>query len=293
VRPFELIVQPEDGAAPIVNAIRRARQTLEITIFRLHHRGIAEALQAAVTRGVRIRALIAASSREGTRTLRRLEWHLLASGVIVARASDRFARYHAKMMIVDGRTLHVHGFNCTRRDLDSRSFGIVTTDTQLVQQAIRLFEGDLAHRPVYHESSGLVVSPENARERLESFVRGARHELLIYDSKIADPRIIRLLEERAKAQVDVRIIGHPLKHRAFQWTKLKGRRLHIRAIVRDGTTAFVGSQGLHSMELDARREVGVIVNDPVIVHEMRSTFVGDWPRDAERSEPNDRPEAQR
>ena len=47
--------------------------------------------------------------------------------LLVARSSDDFARYHAKLMIVDGHVLHVHGFNLTRADLNSRSFGIIKT----------------------------------------------------------------------------------------------------------------------------------------------------------------------
>ena len=42
-------------------------------------------------------------------------------------------------------------------------------------------------------------------------------------------------------------------------------RLHVRAMIRDGDTAFVGSQSLRALELDARREVGLIVKDPKVV----------------------------
>ena len=213
MRDVELIVEPDDGVAPILNAIRHSKECLDITIFRFDHRGIAEAIAEAVTRGVRVRALIAAASRRGRHHLRQLEWGLLASGVTVSRASNTFTRYHAKMMIVDGCALHVHGFNCTHQDLASRSLGVVTTNRMLVHQAMRLFEADLTHRPFDGGLGGLVVSPENAREGLEAFVNGARRQLLIYDSKLTDGRFIRLLEERMKANVDIRVIGHVQGHR--------------------------------------------------------------------------------
>ena len=61
-----------------------------------------------------------------------------------------------------------------------------------------------------------MVSPLNARKQLTAFIQGAKKELLIYDMKIADRAMTRLLEERAKAGVEVRVIGkaHPQDYRA-------------------------------------------------------------------------------
>lgn len=53
-------------------------------------------------------------------------------------------------------------------------------------------------------------------------------------------------------------------------------RLHTRSIIRDGTWAFVGSQSLRSLELDARREVGIIFRDPKVVSRLVKTFTEDW-----------------
>ena len=48
------------------------------------------------------------------------------------------------------------------------------------------------------------------------------------------------------------------------------------AIVRDGVRAFVGSQSLRKVELDARREVGVIVRDPKVTRRIAAVFEADW-----------------
>jgi hypothetical protein len=50
----------------------------------------------------------------------------------------------------------------------------------------------------------------------------------------------------------------------------------VRAIVRDRQQAFVGSQGLRKLELDGRREVGVIVKERAIVTRMAAVFQADW-----------------
>src|SRR5437764_1200213 len=112
-------------------------------IFRLDQKKIEAALKEAVARGVSVNALIASTSRAGGRNLRELELRLLAGGVTVARTADDLIRYHDKFMIIDRRVLYLLAFNYTRIDIDrTRSFGILTRDRSLVQEAIKLFEAD-------------------------------------------------------------------------------------------------------------------------------------------------------
>src|SRR2546426_466280 len=108
----------------------------------------------------------------------------------------------------DGRILHVYGFNFTALDIEkSRSFGVVTRNARLVQEGMKLFEADVARHPYSPGSDRFVVSPENARERISAFIKGARKQLLIYDPKVNDLAMLRLLSERQKAGVEVKIIG--------------------------------------------------------------------------------------
>ena len=70
---MKLIVQPDAGIAPVVTAIKQARKSIDVLIFRLDRLEIARALEAAVARGVRVRALTAHQNRGGTKILRKLE----------------------------------------------------------------------------------------------------------------------------------------------------------------------------------------------------------------------------
>jgi phosphatidylserine/phosphatidylglycerophosphate/cardiolipin synthase-like enzyme len=257
----KLIVEPEGGMPPIVNAIKQARKSIDILIFRLDRAEIARALCAAVSRGVVVRALTAHTNRGGEKSLRKLEMQLLEGGVTVSRTADDLVRYHGKMMIVDGQLLHVYGFNFTGLDIGkSRSFGVMTKNRRLVQEATKLFEADFNRQPYCAGCERFVVSPENARDRLARFLRGARRQLLIYDPKLTDDAMLQILVAKAKAGVDIRIIGRVESKWNLKGEKL-GRRLHVRAIVRDGSRAFVGSQSLRKLELEKRREVGVIIDD--------------------------------
>jgi phosphatidylserine/phosphatidylglycerophosphate/cardiolipin synthase-like enzyme len=283
---MKLIVQPDAGVAPVVNAINQAMRTIDVLIFRLDRVEIARALEAAVARGVHVRALTAHANRGGTKNLRKLEMHLLAAGVTVSRTADDMVRYHGKMMILDSRIVHIYGFNFTGLDMQkSRSFGIVTKNRKLVKEAAKLFDADFERQPYKAGCERLIVSPVNARERLASFIRGARRQLLIYDPQVSDDAMLRLLTQKIADGVEVRIIGKVESKWRVKSEKYPGRRLHIRTIIRDGRRAFLGSQSLRRLELEKRREIGLIITDGSVIREMTSIFETDWAQtDAGRKE---------
>ena len=274
---MKLIVQPDAGIAPIVNAIKQAKRSINVLIFRLDRAEIAHALEGAVGRGVRVRVLTAHANRGGTKSLRKLEMQFLAAGITVSRTADDLVRYHGKMMILDDKILHVYGFNFIGLDmLKSRSFGVITKNDKLVKEANKLFMADFDRLTYTPSCERLVVSPENARERLGRFISGARKQLLIYDPQVSDDAMLRVISERIKAGVDVRVLGRVEAKWNVKSEKFPGKRLHVRAIIRDGKRGFVGSQSLRRLELDKRREVGVIVTDESVVTQMQEVFEKDW-----------------
>jgi cardiolipin synthase len=273
-----LLLQPDDGVEPVVSAITAAKRSINMTIFRCDLKAVERALAAAVERGVAVHALIAHTNRLGEKQLRQLELRLLGAGITVSRTSDDLVRYHDKILIIDNRTLHVLAFNLTRADTTkSRTMGIVTRQPRLVHEATNLFEADAARQPFVPTHADLVVSPLNARARLVKLVAAARRELWIYDPRLLDAHLIRLLLQRAQAGVDVRVMGRvSSRGRTLPQASLHDRRLHLRAILRDGRELFVGSQSLRPLELDRRREVGIIVRDAAAIKRFRTTFEADW-----------------
>ena len=175
---------------------------------------IEKALANAAARGVFVHALIAYTNRGGERNLRKLEMRLLAAGITVARTADDLVRYHDKFLIIDRRELFLLSFNFTHLDIDhSRCFGLVTTNSKLVAEAVKLFEADTKRQPYVPGLSTFVVSPVNARKQLTAFLKGAKKELLIYDPEISDPAMLRLLDARAQAGVEIKVIGRVSRSR--------------------------------------------------------------------------------
>jgi cardiolipin synthase len=274
----KLIVQPGDGVAPIVAAIKSAKKSVDIAIFRFDYKEIETALRAAAAqKNVKVTALIAFANRGGEKNLRKLETRFLDAGITVARSADDLIRYHDKYILIDHRTLYVLSFNFTRVDIDhSRGFGVVTDDAKWVLEARKLFDADCTRSPYVAGSDTFVVSPTNSRKVLGDFIRRAKKQLLIYDPKIADTEMLRILNERAKAGVEIRVIGKIAGRTQLTAQKLATDRLHTRTIIRDRHQAFIGSQSLRQAELDSRRELGLIIRDARSVKKLLDTFESDW-----------------
>src|SRR5215472_2945694 len=277
-RSTRLIIQPGDGIAPLLEGIAEAHSSVDILIFRFDRKEIEQALVDAVRRGVMVRALIAWTNRGGEHHLRELEARLLAAGVLVARTADDLVRYHGKMMIVDRRVLYVLAFNFTRLDIDrSRSFGLITTKPPIVREAIRLFDADSTRQSYTPQDPCFLVSPFNSRVELAKFIESAKSSLMIYDPGLRDREMVRLLDKRSQEGVEIRILGRFRRGAVDIPThQLAQPRLHARVIVCDNKRVFIGSQSLRAIELDGRREVGLIVTDAGICSRIAGVFEEDW-----------------
>jgi phosphatidylserine/phosphatidylglycerophosphate/cardiolipin synthase-like enzyme len=275
---MKLLIQPDDGAAPLIEAISQAQQSIDMYVFRLAHPEVEAALASAITRGVVVRTLVAHINSGGNERLRTLELRLLKIGATVSRSDDDLLRYHGKMMIVDRQRLLVLGYNFTRKDIEkSRSLGVDTGDPRLVAEAQCLFDADFDRQTYIPGEENLVVSPLNSRAVLLGLIEGAERRLLIYDSRLSDNLMQKALQRKACAGVEVRVIGkveQSLEQVIVQRPAVE--RLHVRAIVQDDRKVFVGSQSLRRAELERRREIGVIVEDPQIVSGVVATFEEDW-----------------
>jgi phosphatidylserine/phosphatidylglycerophosphate/cardiolipin synthase-like enzyme len=275
---MNLIIQPRDGIEPLLRGIDRAELSIEIIIYRLDQFEIEQALVAAAARGVAVHALLTHTNREDLKEIKKLERRLIESGIIVTRTAEDLVRYHSKLMIVDRRVLFLLTFNFTFLDIHhSRSFGIITEETALVAEAVRFFESDTFGNAVEAKFDHFIVSPDNARERLTQFILGAEKELLIYDGKLTDDKIIRHLEDLTNSGVTIKVIGEMDKRiKRIPVRKITDLHLHTQAIIRDRKQVFFGSQSLRKVELEARREIGLITSVDEAVKSFFVIFELDW-----------------
>ena len=139
----KLLIQPDDGIKPILEALRKAKKSIRILIFRFDRVEIEKALVDA--------AGAASPCRRSSPTPTRAKKRICAGSRCGCsrRASPSRARptiwsaITARCSSSTTRLLYLLGFNFTHMDIDlSRSFGVAITKASLVKEAIRLFECD-------------------------------------------------------------------------------------------------------------------------------------------------------
>ena len=279
VSNIRLLTQPGAGVGALIEAIDNAAEVVKIVIFRFDRGDIEMALKRAARRGVYVHALVAhtTTGQGGERMLRKLEMSLLADGITVTRTATDLVRYHDKLLLIDNRLLFMLGFNFTYLDTErSRSFGIVSDDQALVREADRLIQADATRQTYTPETNMLVVSPGNSRKLLLELLSSAEKQLLIYDGKLTDPDAMRVIAAKVRSGVDVRVLGAMGRRASGVSVARLHMRLHAQAIVRDGEQLFLGSQSLRTLELDARREVGILITDANVAAQIAATFEADW-----------------
>ena len=167
---------------------------------------------------------------------------------------------------------HTTVFSFVKEDLSGTNPKFIVTDQSGVKWKIKL---------------GAEAKPEVAASRLvwavgyftpedyylpELQVTGMPTQLL------SDTEMLRILAEKSKAGVEIKILGRAAKIPA---RKLSHIRLHARVIVRDGSYVSIGSQSLRTLELDSRREVGVVFRDLKSARRITKVFMSDWELAAE------------
>ena len=274
---MNLIIQPEAGLAPVVQAIQKARRTVDIAIFRIDRRRDREGARRGGPARRPVRVLVAHTNRGGEGRLRKLEQRLLEAGATVTRTGDDFPRYHGKFMVADD-TLHLFGFNFTKVDTPRAAASASRRGTRARSAKRGAVRGRLHAATVRARSARGWSSARRTRARLlTAFVKGAKRQLLIYDVNLQDPVFIKLLEAagggrrrrardrqvQGRDEIDVR----PLK--STRGCTCAPSFVTARA-PSSGVRACGGSSSIR------RREVGVLITNAAVARQIRDIFEADW-----------------
>ncbi len=298
----ELIVQPDDGRAALLDAIGSATGYIHLAIYEIDDPQITAALVAADQRGVRVRILYNYHSfaRYGmTNQIAGIARNFHVGGVEVQPAPERFTVFHEKSLTVDDRLSIIMTYNIAATYFSgSRDFGVITRVPAEIAEINRFFEADWqgAASPI-PPAPALVWSPDNSRAELLRFLDGARHNLYVYNMEAVDPGCLAALAAAAARGVKVRFISAKLD-RLGPDENDPGRQslneadaeaavgkflfIHAKAMIADYGTpaarAFVGSENFSSNSLDFARELGVIMTEPAVVERLYQVFKKDWAR---------------
>jgi phosphatidylserine/phosphatidylglycerophosphate/cardiolipin synthase-like enzyme len=285
----KLVVEPEDGDAPILAAIASAKKTLHLEVYLLTDSGMISALKKAKSRGVDVQVVLEQKPFGMAGANDAAQSSLSSAGIAVHWANDAlYTLTHAKFMVLDGATLIVMTMNLSSSAFSgNREYAIFDLDPADVAEAESIFAADASGASLL-PTGKLVVSPTNSEKTLEDLIDSAASTLDIEVETLGDSKIDDRLIAAAGRGVKVRIVVSDssstttassvaaLAAKGIQVKKLGTPTVHAKAIVVDSARAYVGSENLTTQSLVYNREVGLVTATGPVVARIASTVAADY-----------------
>ncbi len=306
-----ITVEPDGTrvAQNLLGAIQSAHSAVHMEMYLLTNSNYLSALTSLSEQGIDVKVLLNQTFPSGTSasaTNASTYTSLMGSHVAVkwAPTTTGFDSYtHEKAVIIDPGTANAQVWIMTM-NLDTgapeynREFLAKDTNTADITEAEDIFEADYAGTSITPTGS-LIVAPSpqnNAEPALLALINSATTSIDIeaeeYDASGLEAPIATALETKARAGVTVRMIledstdssqlsavnalksaGGKVVGYVYTSTALD---IHAKAVVVDGTKAFVGSENLSGGSLGYNRELGVTFSTASEVQKMETTFNSDF-----------------
>lgn len=287
-----LVVEPDDGMAPIDALLASPRHSLDMTMYELSDPTAEAALAADAARGVRVRVLLD-GGLERTRNAPAFDY-LRSRGVEVAWSSRRFFATHEKAFVVDHQTAVVMSLNLTARYYaTSRDVAVVDHDPADVAAVESVFTADIRGSPSGTPAADdLVWSPGQSEADLLALIGSARRTVAVESEELSSAAVVSALVAASRRGVAVSVV----MTYSSDWTPgfdaivaaggrvsvLYGEQplyIHAKLLAIDAGTAagraFAGSENLSDASLLHDRELGVVLVAPSLVGRIAATIAAD------------------
>ena len=284
-----LIVEPSDKGTALFDAIKAAKKSIHMTMYLLTDDTFIGDLTAQAS-ALEVKVILnenfpssgsdSGSNADAFTTLQN-------AGVNVVWSPPGFTYTHEKALIIDGTQLWILTNNGTYSGRTSnREYMVTDNDPADVAEAEAIFEADFVNTS-YSPSGKLLASPDNMRAGLDSLIGSATSTLdfeveEFYDTGIAAAfcsatargvRVRGVVADLGQSHTDT---PYPtLAGCGVTFVQLETPYVHAKAIVADGTRAYVGSANFSSTSLDHNRELGGIFTDATSVKSVATTVAGD------------------
>jgi cardiolipin synthase len=280
-------VLPENSRkAIILNALREAKTQVHAGFYLITDSSIRTAFIDAYKRGVDVKIII----DDSFQTTNQNKAHITAfkaAGVPVKVASG-FRFHHAKYLLIDDYAMIM---TCNFTDSSFSSNREVVTrvkDDGVLADLEDVFASDFeGQTTTVSADSPLVVSPDNARVKLEGLVANAKTEVFVSVQSVDDNPFVYRLIGLHRAGIKVRVLmADPadkegdagdadwLKNQGIEVRYLPTPYLHTKIIVADDKV-YVGSNNLTQTSINLNREVG-FVGDAAFTTKMLVQMEKDW-----------------
>jgi cardiolipin synthase A/B len=289
---LSLLVEPDQGMAPIYALIAAARTSIDLTMYELVDTDANLALELAAGRGVKVRVLLDVNREKAANQAAYTE--LRDMHVHVAWADPRYAATHQKTLVIDDSVAAVMTLNMTSRYYSStRDFAVVDRNRSDVASIEQVFNADFTHaRITASPAADLVWSPSQSQPALLALINSATSSLLVENEEMADKPVTGALASAARRGVHVVIVMTDQTdwHSAFAtlvaahavvrvYASDASLYIHAKVVIADAGTAhqraFVGSENFSNASLNKNRELGIETTDPGVVSGLTATLNSD------------------
>lgn len=282
----KLIIEPDMGREPVLNAMQQARHSLKLVMYGLTDDTLLNALIQQKQRGKTVNIILEQTpykaANENDKAINLFDRHQIKwQGAI-----PPFKLIHQKTLVIDGQQAIIMTFNFTRSTFkNERNFALIIDNPTLVHDIDALFTADWNHVPSKVLSPNIIASPDNSREALLRLIRQAKQSIHVYAQSLSDYTITGALAKAAHKGIDVQVLtSAKLRENQAAYLQKAGVKIHYskhyyihaKAMLIDGQKAMLGSINFTKNSLDHNRELAVITDDPTVITELNKVFTHDW-----------------
>lgn len=307
-----ILVFPDSGKAPIVQAINEAKISIDLALYRLEDSETVKALVEAKKRGVEVRVILQKAKLYpepfSNPKNEEIANELKTGNIITHYNTDHaYILNHYKFMVIDKeyalvQTLNYDDFNFNK----ARNFAISIENSEQISILLTIFENDYNGKSSQNDNeamnwwkkSHIILGPQDQRNIITDFLKSAKASVYIYQQDLSDAKIGKALREIAKDGKKVHVLMPPAPFGGIDFNRsnqtqisdgggefrfLPKPELYIHAKVilidpeeKEGGKALIGSCNLWSQALDVQRELGVITENTSQVKKIFGVFQKDW-----------------
>jgi phosphatidylserine/phosphatidylglycerophosphate/cardiolipin synthase-like enzyme len=285
----QIVVEPSDDAAGLVNAIQNAKTSVHMTMYLLSNTKVIDALIAQQKAGHDVKVLLneqfpSSGGNSGSNTS---SYNALQSaGVNVKWAPGAGSFYtHEKGVMIDGQIAWIMTMNATQSSpTQNREYLAVDSDPADVNEAEQIFAADWANQSIVPKGK-LVVAPTNAHSELTTLIGMATSTIDMEAEELSDRQVLSALSAAGDRGIKVRVVladaqsttaSAALKQHGVKLVTYSSLYVHAKSIVVDSKYAYVGSENFSGGSLGYNRELGVVTDAASEVSKVESTTSSDF-----------------
>lgn len=287
-----LLIEPETGRAPILEAISQAQHHIELSMYMFTDHSLATALKSAAQRGIQVQVLLEKQPYEEAGVNSSIHRELNNSGIQLKDIMlGDHALLHQKTLLIDDKAALIMTGNFVyssfrQRSHSERNLIVIDHDKNDLQQLATMFDYDWRNTlPSNIPPGQLIFSPVDSRAKITTLVQQAKKSLQVYAPSLSDYRFLGALAKAAHqgVQVDILINDNSIKPKAAQYLQRSGvhlhtarePKIHAKMIIADQRQVYIGSINFTQASFDQNREAGIITSNDNIVREAEKIFMTD------------------